>query len=86
MPCQQIVKDHLCKKVEWKDGWCKQHHPETIEADRIRNEEANERHWENFHVGAWARKKHPELFVQMVEEMEADKNRRRAEYEINGGG
>jgi hypothetical protein len=22
---------HLCTRNSWKDGWCKQHHPESVE-------------------------------------------------------
>ena len=33
---------HQCTRKIWKDGYCKQHHPNTVKA---RNEESNKR-WE----------------------------------------
>jgi len=30
---------HQCSRKPWKDGWCKQHHPDTEAARRKQNEE-----------------------------------------------
>lgn len=38
--CTKIVRGprewagHRCPRSTWKDGYCKQHHPETVEARR----------------------------------------------------
>jgi len=33
-----IWESHQCSRKPWKDGWCKQHHPDTIaERERIRD-------------------------------------------------
>ena len=39
------MRDHQCHRKPWRDGWCKQHHPDT-EAER---REESSRRWELKH-------------------------------------
>lgn len=53
MPCKEMVSgsgrfgsfhQHKCTKPEWKDGWCKVHHPESYEKryqESLKREEEN---------------------------------------------
>lgn len=44
------VGQYQCSRKPWKDGWCKQHHPDTVAERRRRNQERYEkkrkRRWE----------------------------------------
>jgi len=46
MRCEeQVMKgfhSYRCKRNEWKDGYCKQHHPDTVEARRKKSKEKYE--------------------------------------------
>ena len=34
-----------CARKAWKDGYCKQHHPETIEAKKVKEQEKYDKWW-----------------------------------------
>jgi hypothetical protein len=39
--CKEVVHFHQCSRKIWKDGYCKQHHPDSISE---RHRKSNERY------------------------------------------
>ena len=68
--CKKIVspyneKQRNCTKKEFKDGWCRLHHPDTVAKELLlRNEMIEDRR-----IGRWMRNKYPEIFEQMRNEI-----------------
>ena len=77
--CKQIVtpaysEPRNCKHKEYQDGYCKIHHPDTIEENLMRELQHEQRRIERIEesvVGAWMRNKYPDLFIKMLEEKRA---------------
>ena len=66
--CKAITGGRECRRKEWKDGYCKQHHPEDIrqreEADKLNAQERS-----NYaRVGRFLRMKYPDLYNEMLQE------------------
>ena len=40
-------REYRCSRKAWKDGYCKQHHPDTVEERRKKAQEKWEKHQEN---------------------------------------
>lgn len=76
--CKEIVTPYgqaprNCRAPEVADGWCRIHHPDTLESELVRDLQRAKREaqsQENTNLGAWVRLKHPALFEQMLDEME----------------
>ena len=75
--CNKIIiqndQPRNCKLKEFADGWCKIHHPDTLEEEfikSIRYEELQMQKSENRIIGAWLRDKHQSIFEQMRYEIE----------------
>jgi len=73
--CKQIIKtryeeERLCKRREFKDGWCDIHHPEMV-AERTKFREDGERRRRlTVEVGSLLRRRYPDIFKQLSEELE----------------
>ena len=64
---KRVFKDwhsHRCTRNAWKDGFCKQHHPETVKA---RDAEASRRYVEKQASSPWALLKKAEERIAELE-------------------
>ena len=66
--CKAITGGRECRRKEWKDGYCKQHHPEMRKQRELEKKEEEERNHQDRMVGQFLRVKHPELYEKISDE------------------
>ena len=40
------IRNHQCSRKPWEDGWCKQHHPDTVKERQEQQALKDEERWE----------------------------------------
>lgn len=68
--CKEMVstpgvwsKSHQCSRKEWRDGWCKQHHPDSVDARRKLAEERYKQQQEN---SPWRRLQKKDMEIEQL--------------------
>lgn len=82
--CKEVIRKtwdgHRCTRPAWKDGYCRQHHPDAVAARREKSRANDQRRWEE------SPHHKLELAKEKITKLESEIERLKSQIEtLNGG-